>query len=63
MKRYETEIEQENEQVEIPYFVHESDMARADRKNRRLWLTLNGLLLAISTVLIVGVIKCQNKAL
>lgn len=56
MKSNGTEIEQSIEPV--PFIVHESDMARSDAKNKRLWMTLNALLVAIT---IIGVIKCLNK--
>lgn len=56
MKSNGTEIEQSIEPV--PYIVHESNMARADAKNKRLWITLNALLVAIT---IIGVIRCLNK--
>lgn len=48
----ERKIEQANEPV--PYIVHESDMARSDRTNRRLWLTINAML---GGFLIYGVTK------
>ena len=41
MKQIEQQIEP------VPYLVHESDMARAERKNRRLWITLTILIVAI----------------
>lgn len=44
----ERKIEQANEPV--PYTVHESDLARSDLKNKRLWMTLN--------VIIAGAIVC-----
>lgn len=60
MKQNETEIEHENESV--PFVVHESDMARDDIKNRRLWMTINGLAAVIAGAAIYGVIKiCQNR--
>lgn len=52
----EHEIEQRIEPV--PYLAHESDMARAERKNRRLWITINLLIAAIAAY---GAIKCLNK--
>ena len=56
MKQNETENEQKLEPV--PMLVHESDMARAERKNCRLWITINLLIAAIAAY---GAIKCLNK--
>lgn len=52
------QIEQANEPV--PYLTHESDLARSDLKNKRLWMTLN---ILIAGILIYGVVKCQNRTL
>lgn len=58
MERNETEIEQER----VTYLMHESDMARDDLKNRRLWMTVNGLVAVIAFVAIYGVLgRCQNR--
>lgn len=43
---------------QVPYLVHESDMARAERKNHRLWITINLLIAAIAAF---GVSRCLNK--
>lgn len=50
-------MEQEIEQVTMPFTVHESDMARADRKNKRLWMTLNGVLAIMAAALIIRVFR------
>ena len=51
-------MEQQIEQARINYVMHESDMARADKKNRRLWITINLLIAAIAAY---GAIKCKNS--
>lgn len=56
MEQNETKIEQLNEP--IPFIAHESDMARSDLKNKRLWLTLN---FVIAALVILGVITCLDK--
>lgn len=33
-------MEDKQENVTIPYFVHESEMARLERVNKRLWITV-----------------------
>lgn len=48
----------EHEIEQVSYLVHESDMARAERKNRRLWITINLLIAAIAAY---GAIRCLNK--
>jgi hypothetical protein len=55
-------MEQQIEQDKVTYLMHESDMARADLKNKRLWITLNVFLFVTAIVAIVGVIsRCLNK--
>ena len=51
-------MEHQIEQAEITYLMHESAMARADRKNRRLWITINLLIAAIAAY---GAIRCLNN--
>lgn len=48
----EHKVEQANEPV--PYVVHESDMARSDIKNKRLWMTINAI---VAGLIIYGVVK------
>lgn len=50
-------MEQNIEQVNVPFVVHESDLARSDRNYKRLWMTLNSVLAVVSAFLIVGVIR------
>lgn len=50
-------MEQQIEQERVSYLMHESDMARADRKYKRLWITLNAVLAGIAVVAIIGVVK------
>lgn len=58
LERNETEIEQDR----VTYLMHESDMARDDLKNRRLWMTVNGLVAVIAFVAIYGVLgRCQSR--
>lgn len=55
-------MEQQIEQDKISYLMHESDMARADLKNKRLWITLNVVLSVSAIVAIVGVLnRCLNR--
>lgn len=54
MERNETEIEQ----AQVTYLIHESDMARADRKYKLLWLTLSEVLAGI---IIYGVFRVCRK--
>ncbi len=55
-------MEQQIEQEKVTYLMHESDMARSDMKNRRLWMTVNGLIAIVAVVAIYGVFgRCQNK--
>jgi hypothetical protein len=55
-------MEQQIEQEKVTYLMHESDMARADLKNKRLWITLNGVLAGIAVVTVIGVInRCLNR--
>ena len=55
-------MEQQIEQDRISYLMHESDMARADIKNKRLWITLNVVLSVSAIVAIVGVLnRCLNR--
>lgn len=48
-------IEQANEPV--PYTVHESDMARSDIKNKRLWLTLNAIIVGLMVCAAIKLIE------
>ena len=41
----------QDEMLMIPYVVHESDMAREERKQKRLWMIV---------ILQIGVIICQR---
>ena len=50
-------MKQEIEQVNVPYTVHESDLARSDRKNKRLWITLNSVLAVAGIILIIEIIR------
>ena len=51
-------MEQQIEQARITYLMHESDMARAEQRNKRLWITINLLIAAIAAY---GAIKCKNS--
>ena len=53
-------MKQQMEQVS--YTVHESDMARSDRKNKRLWMTVNGLVAVLSGLLIFEIITRTRNA-
>lgn len=50
-------MEHQIEQAEITYLMHESAMARADRKNRRLWMTVNGLVATLIAIMAIIAIK------
>lgn len=43
---------EQNETVMIPYIVHESDMAREERKQLRLWVVI------VLQAILIGVIIC-----
>ena len=45
---------EQDEMIMFPYVVHESDMAREERKQRRLWLVV------VLQVILIGVIICQK---
>ncbi len=44
----------EQDLIQIPYVVHESDMAREERKQKRLWIVV------LSQVILIGVVICQK---
>lgn len=54
-------MEQHIEQVKVPYVVHESDLARSDLKNKRLWMTLNGMIGVLAVILIATIIRSSRN--
>jgi len=45
---------EQDEMIKIPYVVHEGDMAREERKQKRLWILL------LAETVIIGVFICQK---
>ena len=45
---------------DVPYFVHEGEMARLERVNRRLWIADIVLAVALSASCIVRMIHAEN---
>ena len=45
---------------DVPYYVHEGEMARLERANRRLWIAVIVLAVALSASCIVRMIHAEN---
>jgi hypothetical protein len=45
---------------DVPYFVHESEMARLERANRRLWIAVMVLAAALSASVLGWMIHAEN---
>lgn len=45
---------------DVPYFVHEGEMARMERANRRLWVAVVILAIALSASCFGGMIHADN---
>ena len=60
MSNCETCKKVQNEPESVPYIVHESAMARAERAARRLWIT-NLILIFLFVVTIIGFVYYENQ--
>ena len=60
MENCETCKKVHNEQESVPYIVHESAMARAERAARRLWIT-NLILIFLLVGTIIGFVYYENQ--